>query len=159
MDKIEGKEIILPGDEILRRKFGTPDIPTARSLSEDLLRQIESLDFFFIATCNRLGECDSSYRGKGKGVPAIKVLDSRNIIFPHYIGNGTFRSLGNIVENNHIGMLFMDIATGQRIRVNGKAEIREDSEWLNLFPNSLMTVKVTIEEAYEQNRPVTVLHR
>ena len=148
-------ERLLPGDEILRRQFRTPDIPVASSLSQDLVQFIESLDFFFIATSNRVGECDSSYRGKGEGVPAIRVLDSRTIIFPHYLGNGTFRSLGNILENPHIGMLFMDLKTGLRIRINGHAEISGDPEWLKLFPHSLMTVKVIVEEAYKQNRPAT----
>jgi uncharacterized protein len=149
----------LHGDEILRRKFGTPDTPVSSSLSEDVVQFIECLDFFFIATSNRAGECDSSYRGKGKGVPAIKVLDSRTIIFPHYLGNGTFRSLGNILENPHIGMLFVDLKTGLRIRINGHAEISEDLEWLKLFPHSLLTVKVTIEEAYRQNRPARVARK
>jgi|SRR5690348_846589 len=153
MNTAELTEPILPGDEILRRRFRTPDIPVASSLSQDIVRFVESLDFFFIATSNRAGECDSSYRGKGEGVPAIRVLDSRTIIFPHYLGNGTFRSLGNILENPHIGMLFMDLKTGMRIRINGHAEISEDPEWLKLFPHSLMTVRVTVEEAYKQNRP------
>ncbi len=153
MNTAELTEDVLPGDEILRRRFGTADIPVESNLTEEMVPFIESLEFFFIATSNRTGECDSSYRGKGKGVPAIKVLDSRTIIFPHYMGNGTFRSLGNILENPHIGMLFMDLKTGLRIRINGHAEISEDPEWLKLFPHSLLTVKVTVEEAYKQNRP------
>lgn len=153
MSTTDQGEPVLPGDKILRRRFRMPDIPVASSLSQDIVHFIESLDFFFIATSNRAGECDSSYRGKGEGVPAIRVLDSQTIIFPHYLGNGTFRSLGNILENPHIGMLFMDLKTGLRIRINGHAEISDDPEWLKVFPHSLMTVKVTVEEAYRQNRP------
>lgn len=156
MSRAEQAERALPGDEILRRQFRTPDIPVASTLSQDIVHFIESLDFFFIATSNRAGECDSSYRGKGDGVPAIRVLDSQTIIFPHYLGNGTFRSLGNILENPHIGMLFMDLQTGLRIRINGHAEISDDPEWLKVFPHSLMTVKVTVEEAYRQNRPARI---
>lgn len=143
----------LSGDEVLRRKFGTKDIAVATNLSESVTRFIQSLDFFFIATSNRLGECDSSYRGKGKGVPVVKVLDNKTIIFPHYMGNGTFRSLGNILENPHIGMLFIDFKTGLRMRVNGDAEISDNPDWLAMFPNSIETVKVTVQEVYKQNRP------
>lgn len=82
------------------------------------------------------------------------MLDARTIIFPHYMGNGTFRSLGNILENPHIGMLFMDLESGLRIRINGQAEVSDNPEWLSLFPHSLLSVKVTVEEAYQQNRPV-----
>lgn len=143
----------LPGDEILRRKFGTLDVPVEAALSNAVVRFIESAEFFFIATSNRRGECDASYRHKGRGVPAIKVLDEKTIVFPHYMGNGSFRSLGNVLENPHIGMLFIDLPGGLRMRVNGEAEISDDPDWLALFPGSVETVKVTVQEVYKQNRP------
>lgn len=143
----------LSGEEILRKKFDTKDIEAATALSPQVIQFIETLDFFFIATSNHLGECDSSYRGKGKKVPLLKVLDEKTFIFPHYLGNGTFRSLGNILENPHIGMLFMDLKTGLRMRINGDAEISDDADWLKMFPNSIETVKVTVQEVYKQNRP------
>lgn len=149
----------LPGDEILRRKFGTVDIAAQDTLSDAAIRFIESVEFFFIATSNRRGECDASYRHCGQGVPAVKVVDERTIVFPHYLGNGTFRSLGNILENDHIGMLFIEIPNGLRMRVNGRAEVSDDQAWLALFPGSVETVKVTVEEVYKQNRPaVKVSH-
>ncbi len=156
MNSTDTQGAALPGDEILRRKFGTTDVPVSTSLTESLTHYIESLDFFFIATCNRAGACDSSYRGKRQGVPAVKVLDEKTIIFPDYLGNGSFRSLGNLLENPHIGMLFMDLKSGLRIRVNGEAEISDDPAWLEMFPNSLQTVKVTVQEVYKQNRPATI---
>ncbi len=154
MKEGEAQQIELPGDERLRRKFGTPDIPVSSSIVKSIARFIESAEFFSIATSSKAGECDCSYRGKRKGVPAVKILDEKTIIFPDYLGNGSFRSLGNILENPHIGMLFMGFDTGLRIRINGEAEISDDPEWLKLFPSSLQTVKVTVREAYKQNRPV-----
>lgn len=144
------------GDELLRSKFATPDVPTSATVSDSVAHYLESLDFFFIATSNKEGECDSSYRGKRKGVPAVKVLDEKTIIFPDYAGNGSFRSLGNVLENPHIGMLFMDFRSGVRMRINGEAEISDDPAWQKLFPGSLQTVKVTVREVYKQNRPVTI---
>lgn len=154
---VERDQESLAGDEILRRKFGTKDIDIVDVLSDEVSRFIESLDFFLIATSNRKGECDSSYRGKGKGVPLLKVLDEKTLIFPHYMGNGTFRSLGNILENPHIGMLFVDFKTGLRMRINGDAEISDNADWLKLFPKSIETVRVTVQEVYKQNRPAVVL--
>jgi uncharacterized protein len=107
----------LPGDEILRRKFGTIDVPVEAALSGAVVRFIESAEFFFIATSNRRGECDASYRHKGRGVPAIKVLDQKTMVFPHYMGNGSFRSLGNVLDNRHIGMSGL-----RRRRANRDAE-------------------------------------
>jgi predicted pyridoxine 5'-phosphate oxidase superfamily flavin-nucleotide-binding protein len=126
------------------------------SLSDSLAHYIESTDFFFIATSNRAGECDSSDGGKRKGVPAVKLLDEKTITFPDYLGNGSFRSLGNILENPPPGMLFMDFRTDMRIRVNGDAEISDDPAWVKLFSGSLQMVKVTVREAYKQKRPVEI---
>ena len=126
------------------------------TISESIARYLESFEFFFIATSNRKGECDASFRGKREGAPIIKIIDSRTIIFPDYLGNGSFRSLGNILENPHIGMVFMDLNTGTRIRINGDAEIVQSEEWSQLFPESIQIVKVKVREVYHQNRPVAI---
>src|SRR5579875_191939 len=55
-------EMKYSGDQILRQKFGTPDIPVQSILSKRVSRYLESFDYFFIATSNRKGECDASYR-------------------------------------------------------------------------------------------------
>ncbi|MFC7798341.1 pyridoxamine 5'-phosphate oxidase family protein [Bacillus subtilis] len=137
------------GEEILREKFNTKGIRVGKFIT-DLFRQyIESMDFFFIATSNREGKCDCSYRGGWKGSsPAVKVIDEKTLIFPDYRGNGAFQSLGNILENPNIGILFIDFTHAQRLRVNGQAVIVDTPEWKELFPKSLQIVKVTVEEIY-----------
>lgn len=144
----------LSGDETLRRKFNTPDIPTSTTITDSVAIFLESFDYFFIATSNRKGECDSSFRGRRDDSLAVKVLDNSTIVFPDYLGNGSFRSLGNILENPHIGMLFIDMSSGLRMRVNGDAEITDDPDLQALFPGSIQTVKVSVREIYKQNRPV-----
>ena len=139
---------------MLREKFRTPDLPVNRHITDEMAHRLESFDFFFIATSNKAGECDSSFRGKKGDAPAVKVLDENTVIFPDYLGNGSFRSLGNILENPHIGMLFMDLGTRLRIRVNGSAEVSDNPSWLAMFPGSIQTVKVTVGEVYKQNRSV-----
>lgn len=153
------EQISNSGDSFLRQKFGTPDILVERTISPELARHLESFDFFFIATSNRKGDCDASFRGKGDDTSALKVLDKNTIIFPDYLGNGSFRSLGNILENPHIGMLFIDLGTGARTRVNGDAEISQNKDWLRLFPGCIQLVKVTVREVYRQNQPVAVERR
>lgn len=150
------EQMMFSGDSRLRQKFGTPDIPVEESITQEVARYLESFDFFFIATSDQNGECDASFRGKRGSAAAIKVLNENTIIFPDYLGNGSFRSLGNILENPHIGLLFMDFDTGCRMRINGDAEISQSEEWLGLFPGSIQTVKVTVSEIYRQNRPVVL---
>jgi len=41
------------GDELLRSKFATPDVPTSAAVSDSVAHYLESLDFFFIATSNK----------------------------------------------------------------------------------------------------------
>lgn len=44
------------------------------------------------------------------------MVDDKTIVFPDYPGNGLFQSLGNLLENPNIGMLFIDFEKGQRLR-------------------------------------------
>ena len=150
------EQIALSGDAKLREKYGTPDIPITSFIPPNLARYLETFDFFFIATSNSKGECDASFRGRHGKSPAIKIVHEKTIIFPDYLGNGSFKSLGNILENPHIGMLFIDLKSGVRIRVNGEAQVVNDPRWLSVFPDSIQIVKVNVTKVYKQNRPVSL---
>lgn len=133
----------LNGEEFLRSKFQTKGIHIGKKLFDLLRRYVESMEFFFIATADKAGNCDCNFRGG-----AVKVLDETTLIFPDYPGNGAFQSLGNILENPHIGMLFIDFTHQQRLRINGRAEVLDDADVLDLFPGSIQVVKVTVEQVY-----------
>lgn len=117
-------------------------------------RFMESQPFFFIATSNNCGQCDCSFRGRefnvsGQPYPLLKVLGPKTLVFPDYSGNNLYNSLGNILVNPHIGMLFVDFQTRSRARVNGAAEIIEDKNaYSELWPLALRYVRVTVEQAY-----------
>lgn len=133
------------GEDLLRERFGTKGIRIGSKITDLFRRYMEAMEFFFIATANKQGICDCSYRG---GNPAIKVIDEETLIFPDYRGNGAFQSLGNLIENPSIGMLFIDFTRQQRLRVNGIAEIVADPESLTDFPDSIQIVKVRVQEVY-----------
>jgi len=83
---------------------------------------IQKQTMLFIATSDKSGECDSSFRSAQKDF--VKVLDKKRLIYPEFNGNGVMASLGNISENGHIGMLFIDFFdTLSGLHVNGKADI------------------------------------
>ena len=77
-------------------------------------------EMVFIATADSRGECDCSFRA---GLPGfVHVLDEKTLICPEYTGNGVLASLGNILENPRIGMLFIDFFESTiGLHVNGKA--------------------------------------
>lgn len=119
-----------------------------------LVEFIENLPFFFIATANTAGECDCSFRGRehdvaGRPYPLVKVLDSTTLIFPDYRGNRLYNSLGNIIVNGHIGMLFIDFQSRTRVRLNGRAEIVEaPTAYADIWPLAQRYVRVSAEQVY-----------
>ena len=53
------------------------------------------------------------------------------LLCPEYRGNGVMASMGNILENSHIGMTFIDFFENTiGLHVNGKAKIVENDELL-----------------------------
>jgi predicted pyridoxine 5'-phosphate oxidase superfamily flavin-nucleotide-binding protein len=84
---------------------------------------IERLDMFFLATADAEGRPQCSYKGGDPGL--VKVVDEQTVAFPCYDGNGMFLSMGNVIDNPHVGMLFIDFAGNppRRLRLNGTASI------------------------------------
>lgn len=115
---------------------------------------MEVLPFFFIATANDKGECDCSFRGReydaaGQADPLLKVIDPHTLIFPDYGGNNFFNSLGNLVVNAPIGMLFVDFSLRLRLRVNGAACVITDREaYAREWPTAQRYVQVQVAQAY-----------
>ena len=101
-------------DRIEQRLFRT-------ALTDEDLDFIEKLDLFFLATVNSRGEPSCSYKGGDPGF--VRALDSRTLAFPCYDGNGMYLSMGNVAANGHVGMLFIDLTSPKRLRVNGTAHI------------------------------------
>ena len=79
----------------------------------------------FIASSDAHGECDCSFRAGDAGF--VWVVDKKHIMWPEYRGNGVVASGGNVKENPHMGVLFMDFLENTiGLHINGKAFLRED---------------------------------
>ncbi|MEE8268560.1 MAG: pyridoxamine 5'-phosphate oxidase family protein [Nitrospinaceae bacterium] len=131
-------------------------------LNPSMREFISSQQMVFIATADLKGECDCSFRA---GLPGfVQVLDEKTFAYPEYRGNGVLASLGNIRENPHIGMIFIDFFQSTvGLHVNGKARVIKNEELLQKddLPESIKQkiqatggrkpecwVMVQIEEAY-----------
>ena len=140
------------GESEAQRRWGRKEHLDPARLSRLLLDhipseyhvRIEAVPFFFLATSNAKGHCDCSFKGGGPGI--LRVLDARRLAFPDFSGNGLFMSLGNILENPHVGLLFIDFADGARLRVNGRASIHDDGATRALFPHAARVVMVAVDE-------------
>lgn len=91
------------------------------AFTEDDRAFIESRPLFFLATADADGRPDCSYKGGPPGF--VRVLDANTLAFPTYDGNGMFKSLGNVLANPHVGLLFIDFESPKRLRVNGSASV------------------------------------
>ncbi|MGH3588194.1 MAG: pyridoxamine 5'-phosphate oxidase family protein [Pseudonocardia sp.] len=94
---------------------------------------VQRMEMVFVASSDARGECDASLRTGPPGF--IRVLDARTIAYPEYRGNGVHASLGNIVENGHVGLLMVDFVQDLiGLHVNGAARIVEAAEFGVAYP-------------------------
>ncbi|MFK7997321.1 MAG: pyridoxamine 5'-phosphate oxidase family protein [Granulosicoccus sp.] len=108
---------------------------------------INSRDYFFLSTVTAKGEPTVSYKGGPVGF--VKVMSPSRLVFPNYDGNGMWLSMGNIKEAAKVGMLFMDMVTPWRIRVQGTATLSRDAELKALFPGCNMVVDVAVDVVFQ----------
>uniref|UniRef100_UPI0024549DC0 pyridoxamine 5'-phosphate oxidase family protein n=1 Tax=Nocardia wallacei TaxID=480035 RepID=UPI0024549DC0 len=120
------------GERELQERYGTRD-RAQRFAREQVLDRLNApmidfvrrMDMAFIATSDRHGECDASFRAGTPGF--LHVIDERTLAYPELRGNGVLASLGNLLENPHIGILLIDFVRDLiGLHINGSAHIVDD---------------------------------
>jgi uncharacterized protein len=107
---------------------------------------IEGCSMFFLATADNQGYPDCSYKG---GMPGfVRVQDAHTIAFPDYDGNGMFRSLGNVLVNPQVALLFIDFEQPTRLRLHGLATLRYDDPLLPEYPGAQLIVRVAVQHIF-----------
>jgi uncharacterized protein len=117
------------GEHILQQRYGTTerarqfyDNQVSDQLTPQMIEFIGRMEMAFIATSDAAGDCDCSFRAGTAGF--LRVLDERTIAYPEFRGNGVMASLGNILDNPHVGILMVDFTHDLiGLHVNGDAEI------------------------------------
>jgi uncharacterized protein len=107
---------------------------------------IERMDMFFLATADASGQPKCSYKGGDPGF--LRVVDDRTVAFPNYDGNGMYLSMGNLLTNPAVGLLFIDFERQRRMRIDGTATIRPDDQLLTLYPEAQFVVRVAASRIY-----------
>ena len=133
------------GERILQTKVGTANKVSAfyekqmlNHLNSYMRGFISKQEMVFIATADSKGECDCSFRAGKRGF--VEVLNEKTLVCSEYRGNGIMASLGNILENQHIGMTFIDFFENTiGLHVNGKASIVENED---LIEDKKLALKV-----------------
>ena len=155
-------ESVHAGERAAHLRFGVEDFWVAHNVDAlfyttipaGVAAFVEALPFFFISTANLRGACDCSFRGReynasGQPYALLKVLDPKTLVFPDYRGNNFFNSLGNMLLNPQIGMLFIDFESQQRLRINGSVSIIEDRQvHAQVWPLAQRYIQVTAEQVF-----------
>lgn len=158
---------LLPGSEgehCLQQKYGTTqralrfyDKQVLNYLSPVMKEFIATQEVLFIATSDKHGDCDCSFRFGKPGF--VRPLNDNYLVYPEYRGNGVMASQGNIIENPHIGMIFIDFfASTVGLHVNGKAKIVEHEDLLQFrkdLPQDVIT-EINTEGAHRPERWIMV---
>lgn len=151
------------GERELQQRWGTRE-RAERFYGEQVLDRLNAamiefvrrMDMAFIATADRNGECDASFRAGKPGF--LHIIDERTIAYPEYRGNGVMASMGNLLENPHVGIMLIDFTRDLiGLHINGPARIVEDNSLRSRVPGlpesergraASHWVVVAIEEAY-----------
>ena len=147
------KDIVSSKQE-LRALYGEPNeravLKCKSALDEHSRAFIAAAPFILLATSNAAGQCDVSPKGDKPGF--VLVLDDTHLVIPDRPGNNRTDGLTNILENPHVGLIFLVPGRGDTLRVNGRAAIVRDEEILSRtamhgkLPK--VGIGVEVEEAY-----------
>ena len=107
---------------------------------------IESRTLFFLATADAEGRPDCSFKGGDPGF--VRIPAASELAFPTYDGNGQFRSLGNVLVNPAVALLFIDFENPRRLRVNGAAALSFEDPLMAQFEGAQGVVRVRAERIF-----------
>lgn len=131
-------------------------IPVARRgtrLSAAQQQWVGGADTFFIASGHQgAGDAasngmDASHRGGEPGF--VEVRDARTLVFPDFAGNNHFNTIGNLLLDPRVGVLFVDFARGHLLQLSGRAQIDWRSPAVARTPGAQRLVTVRIEHVVE----------
>lgn len=145
---------VVASEQRLREILGQPGtralLKEQARLDEHFRNFIASSPFLLLATASTAGRCDVSPKGDGPGF--VQVLDDTHLAIPDRIGNNRLDGMRNILENPHVGMIFLIPGREDTLRVNGKAWIVEDDAILDRMvvqgKRPPFAIGVEVEEAY-----------
>ncbi len=163
------KRPVSAGEQQAQKRFGTSTRAASfypkqmlDHLNPAMQQFIARQDMAFIATAGANGSCDCSFRAGAPGF--VQILDKKTLAYPEYRGNGVLASVGNLLENPQIGMIFLDyFQSTVGLHVNGKARVFSPDEITSLphLPESMVEatklkkgrrpeawILIDVEEAY-----------
>jgi hypothetical protein len=141
-------------DEALRAIIGAINPAVQMKINttiDDFARAYIALSpFLVLSTSDRAGRQDVSPKGDTPGF--VVVESDTTLLIPDRKGNKLVYGLQNILENPHVGVLFMVPGTGETLRVNGRATLTSDPQVCQRLSArgqpALLAIRVTVDECF-----------
>jgi hypothetical protein len=120
---------------------------SSRALDAAGLALVRSADMLFLASIGPDQRADASHRGGRPGF--VHAVDEAHLVIPDYSGNRMFNSLGNLLVDPRIGLVFADLERGSLLQVSGMAEVDDAPDARADFPGAERVIRVAIEQVNE----------
>jgi PPOX class probable FMN-dependent enzyme len=119
-------------------------------LTEVDRRWLAGSPFCLLATAGADGSCDVSPRGDEPGFAL--VLTDTTIVLPERAGNRRGDGYANLLENGHVGLLFMIPGRTDTLRINGRALLVRDGPFFDQMAvdgrRPVLAAVVEVEEIF-----------
>ena len=106
--------------------------------------------FLVLSTSDRAGRQDVSPKGDVPGF--VSVENDTTLLIPDRKGNKLAYGLQNILENPHVGVLFIVPGTNETLRVNGTAALTGDPQICQRLTArgqpAQLAIRVSVEECF-----------
>jgi hypothetical protein len=137
----------------LRQKYPEPKERARKKQLDHLDRHCSRfimLSPFVVIASGSDGRLDASPRGGTPGF--VRILDKKTLLIPDAPGNNRLDTLTNIVGSGSVGLLFLVPGVDETLRVNGRARLGDEPEWMRHFSTEArqprLVMAVDVEEAY-----------
>ena len=104
----------------------------------------------FVATTDARGRVDVSPKGDPPGF--VRVIDDTTIAIPERPGNKRVDGYLNVLQQPHIGTLFLIPGRGDTLRINGTARILADADYFAAMAvkgkRPVLALEIDVEEVF-----------
>ncbi|HEX5597599.1 MAG TPA: pyridoxamine 5'-phosphate oxidase family protein [Micromonosporaceae bacterium] len=139
----------------------TPEAATewtrTRELSDAQQRWIIDADTFFVATQAPGHGADASHRGGNPGF--VRLTGPHRLVWPDYVGNSMFMTLGNLALDPRCGLLFLDWTRGDALHLTGRARVDWDERRIAAVPGAQRLIEFDIDTVVEVRASLPVRWR
>lgn len=139
------------------KKPAAPVAMRGKDLTDAQIARIAAADTLFIGSGHQTSPgaasngYDASHRGGAAGF--VRVSGRRSLSIPDYAGNNFFNTIGNLIADPRVGLMFVDFQTGGLLQLSGRATV----EWAprdSHDPEALRMINVEIDEVIDRPQAV-----